>query len=112
MKAVVYEKYGSFDNFELREVKKPEPKDDEVLIKVHATSINASDMENLQGSPLYTRMWGLFKPKNTILGSDIAGVVEKTGKEITKFQSGDAVFADVLDHRGGFAEMFVYQKKN
>ncbi len=111
MKAVVYERYGSFDNLELREAKKPKPKDNEVLIKIQATSINASDMENLAGSPLYIRMWGLFKPKNTILGSDIAGIVEKIGKDITTFQPGDAVFADVLYHRGGFAEYVCLPEK-
>jgi len=66
MKAVVYKKYGLPDVLELKEVEKPTPKDNEVLIKVHAVSINASDWEFLRGSPLYTRMWGLLKPNLVI----------------------------------------------
>ncbi len=104
MKAVVYQKYGSPDALELKEVEKPTPKDNEVLIKVHAVSVNASDWEFLRGSPLYTRIWGLLKPKHKILGSDIAGRVEAVGRNVTQFQQGDAVFADILERWGGFAE--------
>ncbi|MDL2124616.1 MAG: NAD(P)-dependent alcohol dehydrogenase [Deltaproteobacteria bacterium] len=104
MKAVVYQKYGSPDVLELKEVEKPTPKDNEVLIKVHAVSVNASDWEFLRGSPLYTRIWGLLKPKYKILGSDIAGRVEAVGRNVTQFQQGDAVFGDILECWGGFAE--------
>jgi NADPH:quinone reductase-like Zn-dependent oxidoreductase len=104
MKAVVYQKYGSPDVLELKEVEKPNPKDNEVLIKVHAVSVNASDGEFLRGSPLYTRIWGLLKPKYKILGSDIAGRVEAVGRNVTQFQQGDAVFGDILECWGGFAE--------
>jgi NADPH:quinone reductase-like Zn-dependent oxidoreductase len=104
MKAIVYIKYGSPEVLELKEVEKPVPKDNEVLIKVQAVSVNASDWEFLRGSPLYTRMWGLFKPKYRILGSDIAGRVEAVGRNVTKFQPGDAVFGDILEYWGGFAE--------
>ena len=104
MKAVVYQKYGSPDVLELKEVEKPAPKDNEVLIKVHAVSVNASDCEFLRGSPLYTRIWGLLKPKYKILGSDIAGRVEEVGRNVTQFQQGDAVFGDILERWGGFAE--------
>jgi NADPH:quinone reductase-like Zn-dependent oxidoreductase len=104
MKAVVYQKYGSPDVLELKEVEKPTPKDNEVLIKVHAVSVNASDGEFLRGLPLYTRIWGLLKPKYKILGSDIAGRVEAVGRNVTQFQQGDAVFGDLLECWGGFAE--------
>ena len=104
MKAVVYTKYGSPDVLQLKEVEKPTPKDDEILIKVHAASVNASDWEFLTGKPLYTRIWGLLKPKYKILGSDIAGRVEAVGKNVKQFQPGDEVFGDILESWGGFAE--------
>ena len=104
MKAIVYEKYGAPDVLELREVEKSFPKDNEVLIKVHAASVNASDWEFLTGTPLYVRMWGLLKPKHKILGSDIAGRVEAVGRNVKQFQLGDEVFGDIIDSKGGFAE--------
>ena len=104
MKAIVYTKYGPPDVLQLKEVDKPAPKDNEVLIKVHAASVNASDCEFLRGTPLYTRIWGLLKPKNQILGSDIAGRVEAVGGKVKQFQQGDAVFGDILEWWGGFAE--------
>lgn len=104
MKAIVYTKYGSPDVLRLKEVAKPTPKDDEVLIKVHAVSLNGSDWEFLRGKPFYARIYGLLKPSNTILGSDIAGRVEAVGKNVSKFQPGDAVFGDILSRGGGFAE--------
>ncbi|MAE07390.1 MAG: alcohol dehydrogenase [Bacteroidetes bacterium] len=104
MKAIVYEKYGSTDELKLKEIQKPTPKDDEVLIKVHAVSPNASDVEFVKGDPLYTRMWGLTKPKNKILGSDIAGTIETIGSKVVRFQVGEAVFGDILGTWGGFAE--------
>ena len=75
MKAIVYTKYGAPDVLELKEVEKPVPQDDEVLVKVHATSVNAGDWHLLRGKPFLIRLmgFGLLKPKNTILGSDIAG---------------------------------------
>jgi NADPH:quinone reductase-like Zn-dependent oxidoreductase len=104
MKAIVYTKYGSPDVLHLEEVEKPAPRDDEVLIKVHAASVNASDWEFLTGSPLYVRMWGLLKPKQKILGSDIAGRVEAVGSKVKQFLPGDEVFGDILYSKGGFAE--------
>ena len=79
MKAIVYERYGSPDVLQLEEVEKPAPKDNEVLVKIHAVSLNASDWEFLTGSPLYTRIWGLKKPGYKILGSDFAGRVAAVG---------------------------------
>jgi NADPH:quinone reductase-like Zn-dependent oxidoreductase len=104
MKAIAYTKYGSPDVLELKEVAKPAPRDDEVLIKVQAVSVNRSDWEGLRGKPLYARIGGLLKPRNKILGSDIAGRVEMTGRNIRRFQPGDEVFGDILGRLGGFAE--------
>lgn len=104
MKAIVYEKYGSPDVLHLTEVEKPAPTDDEVLIKVHAVSVNGSDREALIGKPLYVRMGGLLKPSHQILGSDIAGRVEAVGKNNLEFKPGDEVFGEIPGYHGGFAE--------
>jgi NADPH:quinone reductase-like Zn-dependent oxidoreductase len=104
MKAVVYTKYGPPAVLQLKEVAKPTPTDDEVLIKVQAVSLNRSDWEGLIGKPLYARIGGLRKPRHRILGSDIAGRVEAVGKNIKRFQPGDEVFGDIMWHMGGFAE--------
>lgn len=88
----------------LAEVPTPAPTDDEVLIKIHAVSINGSDREGLIGKPLYARMRGLFKPGTRILGSDIAGRVEAAGKNNTEFKPGDEVFGEIPGYQGGFAE--------
>ena len=104
MKAIVYTKYGLPDVLKLTDVEKPTPRDDEVLVKVQAVSVNGSDWEGLRGKPLYARIGGLFKPSSGILGSDIAGRVEMVGKNIAQFQPGDEVFGETLSYRGGFAE--------
>jgi len=89
---------------QLKEVAKPTPKDDEVLIKVQAVSVNRSDWEGLRGKPLYARIGGLLRPRHHILGSDIAGRVEVAGRNVSRFQPGDEVFGDILGRLGGFAE--------
>lgn len=104
MKAIVYHQYGSPDVLKLEEVQKPVPSDDEVLVKIHAVSINGSDREGLIGKPLYARMAGLRKPGYPILGSDIAGRVEQVGRNIKQFQVGDEVFGEIPGYHGGFAE--------
>ncbi|MHB9032479.1 MAG: NAD(P)-dependent alcohol dehydrogenase [Anaerolineae bacterium] len=104
MKAIIYEKYGSPDVLHLTEVVKPIPTDDQILIKVHAASINGSDWEGLVGKPLHARAGGLFRPGNRTLGADIAGQVECAGKNITEFQPGDEVFGELPLYHGGFAE--------
>lgn len=111
MKAVIYTKYGSPDVLQLKELEKPTPSDDEVLIKILAVSVNRSDWEGLIGKPLYARIGGLLKPRRHILGSDIAGRVEAVGKNITRFQPGDEVFGDILAHMGGFAEYVCVREK-
>lgn len=104
MKAIVYYQYGSPDVLKLEEVEQPVPTDDQILVKVHAVSVNRSDWEGLIGKPLYARLGGLRKPAGPILGSDIAGRVEKVGKDNTQFQPGDEVFGEMGNYRGGFAE--------
>jgi NADPH:quinone reductase-like Zn-dependent oxidoreductase len=104
MKAIVYTKYGPPEVLQLKEVAKPTPKDDEVLIKVQAVSVNRSDWEGLRGKPLYARIGGLLRPRHQILGSDIAGRVEMAGRNISRYQPGDEVFGDILPRLGGFAE--------
>jgi NADPH:quinone reductase-like Zn-dependent oxidoreductase len=86
------------------EVKEPTPKDNEVLVKVQALSLNRSDWEALRGKPLYARIMGPLRPRHHILGSDIAGRVEAAGRTTTRFRPGDDVFADILSSMGGFAE--------
>jgi NADPH:quinone reductase-like Zn-dependent oxidoreductase len=104
MKAIVYTKYGPPETLQLEEVAKPTPKDDEVLIKGRAVSVNRSDWEGQRGKPLYARIGGLLKPRHQRLGSDIAGRVEMAGRNIWRFQPGDEVFGDILPRLGGFAE--------
>lgn len=104
MKAVLYKEYGSPDVLRMQEISKPVPADDEVLIKIRAVSINGSDREALVGKPFYARIGGFRKPGNPILGSDIAGWVERVGKNNSEFQVGDEVFGELPGYRGGFAE--------
>ena len=104
MKAIVHTIYGSPDVLELKEVEKPTPTDNEVLIRVKAVSVNLSDWEGLRGKPLYARLSGLFSPGQTILGSDVAGVVEAVGSHVQRFKQGDEVFGDLVMFGGGFAE--------
>jgi NADPH:quinone reductase-like Zn-dependent oxidoreductase len=105
LKAVVYKKYGSPNELTYTEVEKPQPKDHEVLINVHAASINSWDWDLLHGTPFLVRIGGVRKPKYAILGADIAGRVEAVGKAVKHFVPGDDVFGDISGCRwGGFAE--------
>ena len=107
MKAIVYEKYGTADGLQLKEVEKPTPKEDEVLVKVLAASLNAYDWHFLSADIFLIRLsgGGLLKPKNTRLGADIAGRVEAVGKNAKQFQPGDDVFGDLAGYGNcGFAE--------
>jgi NADPH:quinone reductase-like Zn-dependent oxidoreductase len=94
MKAIVCEEYGPPDLLQLRNVAKPIPTDDEVLVKVHATSLNAADFENMRGM-WSARFGGPFKPLHKILGTDLAGRVEAVGGNVTRFQPGDDVWGDL-----------------
>ena len=107
MKAIVYDNYGSPDVLKLADIQKPIPGGDEVLVKVHAVSINSWDWDMLTGKPVEYRLFsGLFKPKSTkIHGCDIAGQIEAVGKKVTHFKVGDAVFGDLSEGGwGAFAE--------
>lgn len=107
MKAIIYENYGSYEQLKLEEIEKPNPKEHEVLINVKAASLNTGDLIFLSGKPYIIRaiMSGLFKPKNKILGSDIAGIVEAVGSNVTNFKIGDEVFGDLSMYGfGGLAE--------
>lgn len=109
MKAIVNKSYGPTSTLQLMEVPKPEPKDNEVLVRVLAASINKADLFILSGSPFPVRlMAGLFKPSIQILGADVAGIVDRVGSKVTQFQVGDAVFGDLSGSGfGGFAEYAV-----
>jgi len=106
MKAIVYTHYGSPDVLQLKEVAKPTPQDNEVLVQVHAASVNAADWHLMRGTPFLARFVnGLQKPKNTKLGADVAGRVEAVGRNVTQFQGGDEVFGCIPLHElGSFAE--------
>lgn len=106
MHAIVSTQYGSPDVMQCQTVDRPTPKDDEVLVKIYAAGVNAADWRWLRGDPVMGRlMYGLLKPKNTILGADIAGRVEAVGGKVTVFKPGDAVFGDLsAGGFGGFAE--------
>ena len=102
MKAMVYYKYGSPDVLELKEIEKPVPNDDEVLVKVHAAAVTPLDWHFLTGTPYLARiMAGLFKPKNNILGIDMAGRIEAVGTNIKQYKLGDEVFGR---SNGSYAE--------
>ena len=107
MEAMVYTQYGTpSDVLRLKEVEKPVPKDDEVLIKVQASSINSAELHLIRADPFLARMsTGLLKPRKTIPGADVAGRVEAVGKDVRQFKPGDEVFGDLSGCGwGAFAE--------
>ena len=107
MKAILREKYGPPDVLQLKEIEKPTPKDGEVLVKIHAASVNAYDWHMVTADIFLVRLMGggLLKPKSTMAGEDIAGQVEAMGGNVTQFQPGDAVYGDISPSgSGGFAE--------
>ena len=97
MRAVTYYTYGPPDILKIEEVPKPVPKENEVLVRVHAASINFANPAMVRGKPLIIRMMvgGLTKPKYPIQGSDLAGTVESVGPNVTEFQPGDEVYGDL-----------------
>jgi NADPH:quinone reductase-like Zn-dependent oxidoreductase len=111
LKAIVYTKYGGPEVLQIEEIEKPYPKDDEVLIKVYAVSINDWDFGLLQGDFINRLLNGLLKPRRKILGSDIAGRIEAVGKNVTKFKTADDVYGDLSGQWGGFAEYVCASEK-
>jgi NADPH:quinone reductase-like Zn-dependent oxidoreductase len=106
MKAISFTHYGSAEQLRLATKPKPSPKEEELLVKVHASSINSWDWEFLTGTYINRLFFGFFRPKpgKQVLGADIAGTVESTGKRVTRFKPGDEVFGDLWENWGGFAE--------
>jgi NADPH:quinone reductase-like Zn-dependent oxidoreductase len=106
MKAIVRDKYGPPDVLELKDIDKPVFGDDEVLVRVHATSVNPADWHLLRGEPYIARLQlGLRKPRDRVLGCDVAGRLEAVGKDVTMLRAGDEVFGSPFMHGlGAFAE--------
>lgn len=106
MKAIVYTKYGSPDVLEFKEVEKPTVKDNDVLVKIYAASLNAADWHIMRADPFFARfVFGLLRPKFNIPGADIAGRVEAVGRNVKEFHPGDEVFGNLFEcGLGGFAE--------
>lgn len=105
MKAIVYDRYGSPDVLRLADIPRPDVGDDDVLVRVHAASVNSWDWDLVTGTPVLFRFWGLLRPKHKVPGADIAGRVEAVGKNVTRFRPGDEVFGDLCQCGwGGFAE--------
>ncbi|MFC2010805.1 alcohol dehydrogenase catalytic domain-containing protein, partial [Chloroflexota bacterium] len=93
MKAIVCTKYGPPDVLELKEVEKPTPKDNEVLVKIYATTVNRTDCATIRAKPFLARLiTGIFKPKKQIPGTEFAGEIEAVGKNVTSYKVGDKVF--------------------
>jgi len=112
MNAIIYTKYGPPEVLHIKQVEKPTPKENEVLVKVIAASVNPADWHIIRGEPKFARLaFGLTKPKNIIPGIDVAGKVEAVGKNVKEFQPGDEVFGD-CGRGGAFAEYVCVQEKS
>ena len=113
MKAIVYTKYGSSDVLRLKEVEKPVPKDDEVLIRVHATTVNRTDCATIRAKPFFMRIvTGLFTPKKQIPGTEFAGDIEAVGKSVSSLKVGDNVFGFNDEGSGSHAQYMTIKEYN
>lgn len=109
MKVIISEQYGAPDTLKLSEVDIPTPKPNQVLVKVYASSINYGNLVLMTGKPLPVRLgFGLIKPKYSIPGGDLAGIIEAKGEQVTQFQVGDEVYGDLSSNGwGAFAEYVI-----
>jgi NADPH:quinone reductase-like Zn-dependent oxidoreductase len=112
VQAVIQDGYGGPDVVRVGELAEPVPADDEVMLRVHAVSLNGSDRENLAGRPAYAR-WanGPRRPRNPVPGSDVAGVVVAVGSAVTEYAVGDELFGELAGYRGGLAELVCTQPR-
>ena len=105
MRAVVYERYGGPENLRVSSIQVPVPAKNEIRVKVSACAVNLSDWEYLVGSPFYTRLIdGLIRPRSRVLGSDVVGVIDKVGSDVSELRVGQRIMGDFVMTRGGFAE--------
>ncbi len=105
MKAIVYKKYGSPDVLHLEEIEKPTPNDDEILVKVHATTVNRTDCATVRAKPFFMRLaTGLFRPKKKVPGTEFAGEIETVGKNVSSLKVGEKVFGFDDDGSGAQAQ--------
>ena len=113
MKAIIYTKYGPPDVLQLKEVAKPTPKDNEVLIKVYATTVNRTDCATVRAKPFFARLFtGMFKPKKQIPGTEFAGIIEAVGKNVTSFKVDDKVFGFDDQGSGSHAQYTIISEDN
>lgn len=112
MQAIVLRKYGTENDLSFEQIEKPVPGDDEVLVRVHASSVNDWELGILGGTPFFMRVFlGLFKPRLKVMGTEVAGVVEATGINANKFKPGDKVYGDLSGSKFGAYAEFVCTKE-
>ncbi|WP_297704228.1 NAD(P)-dependent alcohol dehydrogenase [uncultured Eudoraea sp.] len=113
MRALIFKKYGSPEVLQLKEIAKPTPRENEVLVKIHATAVNDYDWSLIRGKPyLYRLLFGILKPKHQIPGMELAGTIEELGANVNLFKIGDAVYGDISQYGfGSFAEYTCINEK-